>query len=77
MDFEECEQFKFEQKGNETIKLLLKPNKKYSKKQIKAKALEKWNRRYAKYSIQIEFVEKFNIDPKTGKFKNIEKNIYR
>jgi phenylacetate-CoA ligase len=73
MDFEECEQFKFEQKGTETIQLLLKPNKKFSEEQIKTKAIERWNKRFEKYPINIIFIEKFEINSKTGKFKNIEK----
>lgn len=72
-DFEECEHFKFEQKGNETIKLLLKPSKKYSNEEIKAKAIVRWNKRFAKYPLDIVFVDKFEINLKTGKFKNIEK----
>ena len=73
MDFEECDHYKFEQKGKETIKLLLKPNKKYSNEEIKAKAIDRWNKRFKKYPLEIEFVTEFVIDPKTGKFKNIEK----
>ena len=73
IDFTECEHFKFEQKGNETIRLLLKANKKFTEEEIRKKAQLRWNKRFEKYPLNIEFVDKFEINPKTGKFKNIEK----
>ncbi|MFZ4796169.1 MAG: hypothetical protein ACOYMA_01660 [Bacteroidia bacterium] len=73
MDFEECEQFKFIQILNQNIILQLKPNKKYSLDEIELKAQNRWNKRFEKYPLIIEFVDKFEINPKTGKFKNIEK----
>ena len=73
MDFEECEQFKFLQKDNGPIVLQLKPNKRFSNDFIKEKAYQRWNKRFSQYILEIEFVEKFEINPTTGKFKNIEK----
>jgi len=73
MDFEECEQFKFFQKNNGPIVLQLKPNKHFSNEFIQEKALQRWNNRFSQYSLKIEFVEKFEINPLSGKFKNIEK----
>lgn len=73
MDFEECEQYKFIQIEDQDIILQLKPNKKYNIKDVEFKAMERWNKRFSKYSLKIEFVEKFEINPITGKYKNIEK----
>jgi phenylacetate-CoA ligase len=72
MDFEECEQFKFIQKQNQSIVLQLKPNTRFSNDNIRNKALQRWNKRFAKYPLEVEFVDKFEINLKTGKFKNIE-----
>jgi phenylacetate-coenzyme A ligase PaaK-like adenylate-forming protein len=73
MDFEECDQFKFVQDKYGQIRLQLKANYKYSKMDIKTKAMQKWNKRFSRYPLQIDFVDAFEIDPKSGKFKNIEK----
>lgn len=72
-DFEECEQYKFIQCKNQKIIMQLKPNKNYRVEEIQKKALMRWNKRFSKYPIEVEFVDKFDIDPKSGKFKNIER----
>ena len=73
LDFEESEHYKFEQRGDGPIILLIKPNPKYEKAEIERRARERWNKRFERYPIEIKFVDKFEIHPKTGKFKNIEK----
>jgi len=75
MDFEECEQFKFVQKNDGQILLQLKVSRNADLETIRAKAFQRWNRRFEKFPLSIEFVEKFKVNPKTGKFKNIERII--
>lgn len=73
MDFEECETYKFVQKNGEPIKMFLKAKPGSTNEQVKEEAIRRWNIRFAKFPIEIEFVAKFEIDPKTGKFRNIER----
>jgi phenylacetate-CoA ligase len=72
MDFHECEMFKFIQKPDKTILLQLKIGHDRDKSLIEKLARERWGRRFGEAPLLIEFVEHFKINPRTGKFKNIE-----
>ena len=72
-DFIECEQYKFIQKTTGEIVLKLKINDAGDRELVRKKALQRWNSKYPHYPLQIECVNCFPVNPKTGKFKVIEK----
>lgn len=72
-DFDECYQFKFVQTSSGEIVLRLKKRSGIDESLIREKALDRWNKRYAGEPLKIEFVETLPIDPKTGKFKLLER----
>ena len=73
MDFHECEMFKFIQTPDQSVHLQLKIARGVEKSQVEQKALERWRKRFQDVPVSIEFIGEFKINPKTGKFKNIEK----
>lgn len=73
MDFEECEQFKFIQFSDAEIILQLKHGEGQSKKHVEELARLRWNKRFKKYPLRIEFVDRFEINPISGKVKNMER----
>ncbi len=72
MDFHECEMFKFIQKADKTVVLQLKISGKQDRNHVERSAQERWRKRFGDVSLIVEFVEQFKINPRTGKFKNIE-----
>lgn len=73
MDFEACEQFKFIQYDCTEIILQLKPAAGQDKEHVKQLAMARWNMRFAQYPLRIEFVDRFEINPVSGKVKNMER----
>lgn len=73
MDFEECDHYKIVQLKDKTIQLQIKPNPKFLQQEVIEKAHQRWNKRFPGEKIEIILSEKFEINPLTGKFKNIEK----
>ena len=73
MDFDGCMQFKFVQTQEGEIILRLKTRDGMAQSLVREKALMRWHNRYPTEPLRIEFVETMPIDPKTGKFKNIER----
>jgi phenylacetate-coenzyme A ligase PaaK-like adenylate-forming protein len=72
MNFHECEMFKFIQKPDETVLLQLKIARDQDPSQVEKLAHERWSKRYGEITLLVEFVNDFEINPRTGKFKNIE-----
>jgi phenylacetate-CoA ligase len=72
MDFHECEMFKFVQKKDQTVVLQLKIPRSRDSFAVEKSAHERWRKRFGDVSLTIEFVDSFKINPRTGKFKNIE-----
>jgi phenylacetate-CoA ligase len=72
MNFHECEMFKFIQKPDKSVVLQLKIAYGQDKSFVEQQAYKRWSHRYRDTPIIIEFVDKFEINPQTGKFKNIE-----
>lgn len=75
MDFFECEQYKFIQNHKDFVILQLKIKEEASEEFVRAKAYERWSKNFSPEYLRIEFVDRFVINPKTGKFKNIEKTL--
>jgi phenylacetate-CoA ligase len=73
MDFNECSQFKFVQTREGQIILRLKLREGVEHSTAREKAQMRWKQRYPAKPLIIEFVGTMPIDPKTGKFKNIER----
>jgi len=73
MDFNECTQYKFVQTHDGQIILRLKTREGIEQSLVREKALTHWNQRYPAEPLGIEFVETMPLDPKTGKFKSIER----
>jgi len=73
MDFHECEMFKFVQKADKTIRLQLKISRSQDKSRVAELATARWRKRFADIPLAIEFVDGFEVNPSTGKFKNIER----
>jgi len=71
-DFNECKMFKFVQKRDKTVILQLKISVDQDRSVVSELALERWREHFGEVPLLIEFVDKFEINPKTGKFKNIE-----
>ena len=72
-NFHECEQYKFIQEKDHSIRLQLKIKSGSNKEIVMQKAKFRWQDKYKDIDIRIEFVDDFNIDKKTGKFKVLEK----
>jgi hypothetical protein len=71
MDFNECKQFKFIQKGDQIIlQLVIDKNRDKNKIIEKAKIILK--NRYPDVEFNIQIVDAILPDPITGKIKNIE-----
>ena len=73
-DFTECLQYKFLQDDRGNIILRLRTQAGVDLAEVRHKALIRWQQRYADVPLQIEFVATMPIDPKSGKFKNIERH---
>jgi phenylacetate-CoA ligase len=71
-DFHECEMYKFIQKPDKTVLLQLKIGRNQDRSHVEQLAQERWRKRFKEIPLLIEFVDEFKIDPRTGKFKNIE-----
>ena len=72
-DFDDCMQYKFVQTRDGQIILRLNTREGVEQTLVREKALARWNQRYPAEPLAIEFVETMPLDPKTGKFKNIER----
>jgi phenylacetate-CoA ligase len=72
-DFHECEKYKFVQMTDGSIILQLKVFPGAKKELVKQKALQLWNSYYPDFPITIEWKDNFERDPKSGKFKVMEK----
>jgi len=71
MDFKECQQFKFIQKGRDiSLLLVLQPNT--DKRFVITKAGDIWKHRYPNVNLDIKVVETILPDALTGKVKNLE-----
>ena len=73
MDFSACERYKFIQQKDGKIILQLKIKENADRSLVEKLAYERWEARFPKEFITIAFVDDFYIDPKTGKFKVMEK----
>lgn len=71
-DFHECEMYKFVQKTDKTLILQLKIARDRDKATVRRSANERWRKRFGDVPLHVEFVNEFKINPRTGKFKNIE-----
>jgi phenylacetate-CoA ligase len=71
-DFHECEMYKFIQKPDKSILLQLKISRIQDQSYVEQSAQERWRKRFGEVPLVIEFVNSFAINPRTGKFKNIE-----
>lgn len=71
-DFHECEMYKFIQKPDKTVILQLKIAHDKDRAKVRRSANERWRKRFGEIPLNIEFVDEFKINPRTGKFKNIE-----
>ncbi|MBN2399722.1 MAG: hypothetical protein JXI33_05205 [Candidatus Aminicenantes bacterium] len=72
MDFHECEMFKFIQKADKKVVLQLKIIANLDRHHVEKSAQARWRKRFGDIPLVVEFVDHFKINPKTGKFKNIE-----
>jgi phenylacetate-CoA ligase len=72
MDFHECEMYKFIQKKDKTVHLQLMISPKHDKLHVSNLAAERWRKRFGDMPLSIDIVQNFMVNPKTGKFKNIE-----
>lgn len=72
MDFHECDMFRFVQTKDQAIRLKLKIPKGSDPAQVEKLARCRWEKRFAGVPLAVEFVEYFEVDPCTGKFKNME-----
>lgn len=72
IDFHECEMFKFIQKPDKTVLLQLKIACSQDKSHVEKLAHSRWKKRFAEIPLLVEFVDGFPVNPRTGKFKNIE-----
>jgi len=73
MDFHECEMFKFVQRIDQRIVLQLKIADGLDRSNIEMLARDRWRRKFANIPLEVEFVDGFAVNPRTGKFKNMEK----
>ncbi|HQK68441.1 MAG TPA: hypothetical protein PLL94_09870 [Bacteroidales bacterium] len=71
-DFSECQMFKFVQRRDKTVILQLKICSDQDRSVVSTLALERWRKHFAEIPLIIEFVNDFEINPQTGKFKNME-----
>lgn len=71
-DFQEAEMYKFVQKPDKSVRLQLKIAANQDQSLAEKKALKVWGRHFSDVPLLIEFVKKFDVNPNTGKFKNIE-----
>ena len=71
-DFHECEMYKFIQKRDHSIILQLLVPKEQEREKVEKLAHARWDKRFETIPLFVEFVNNFEINPRTGKFKNIE-----
>lgn len=68
----ECKQYKLLQKKDMQIFFLAILKEGYEKDMAEEKIGEIWNKNFPNQDLNIQFVNELPVDPKTGKFKNIE-----
>jgi phenylacetate-CoA ligase len=73
MDFHECEMFKLVQTAEHSVLLQMKIARGQEESHVAKLAYARWQKRFKDIPLDIEFVDGFAVNPRTGKFKNVEK----
>lgn len=71
--FHDCEQYKFVQAADGAVALRLRVRDGVDREGVAREAQVTWKNRFPDDDLIVEFVEEMPLDPRTGKFKNIEK----
>ncbi len=73
MDFIACAQYKFVQYPDGRLALRLRLRDGEAPDPVREAALARWRSRFPEVPLAVEFVESMPLDPRTGKFKSIER----
>ncbi|MFW5851243.1 MAG: hypothetical protein ACOCWB_03375 [Bacteroidota bacterium] len=68
----ECQQYRLLQKKDKSVHFQCVCKKNENEQDVKKKVLDIWNDNFPDVPLNVDFFEELSINPKTGKFKNIE-----